>query len=188
MKIFIILLLISLSLLSCATPMGPVKDPTNRTRVLPAKNYIEGIKPEYQFGPECVPVSVKMVLQYYGVNVSIKEVADGLRQTYSGTETTNIDPYVKKYGFSFLWWQDPEFEKPWTKQYISSNMPVLAVGGYVGVGQKSHMVVVMGYDDGRKRFSILNPWYKGVVTHTYHEFMEWHTHKGVGSSIGVIRR
>ena len=27
----------------------------------------------------------------------------------------------------------------------------------------------MGYDDGRKRFSILNPWYKGVVTHTYHE-------------------
>ena len=168
--------------------MGPVKDPTNRTRVLPAKNYIEGIKPEYQFGPECVPVSVKMVLQYYGVNVSIKEVADGLRQTYSGTKTSNIDTFVKKYGISFLWWQDPEFEKPWTKQYISSNMPVLAVGGYVGVGQKSHMVVVMGYDDGRKRFSILNPWYKGVVTHTYHEFMEWHTHKGVGSYIGVIRR
>ena len=168
--------------------MGPVKDPVDPSRTLPAKHYIEGIKPEYQFGPECVPVCVKMVLQYYGINVSIKEVAEGLKQTYFGTKTSNIDAFVKKYGFSFSQRQDPEFEKPWTKHYISSNMPVLAVGGYVGMGQGGHMVVVMGYDDGRKRFPILNPWHKGVVTHTYHEFMEWHTHKGFGSSIGVIRR
>ena len=81
--------------------MGPVKDPVDPSRELPAKHYIEGIKPEYQFGPECVPVCVKMVLQYYRINVSIKEVAEGLKQTYFGTKTSNIDAFVKKYGFSF---------------------------------------------------------------------------------------
>lgn len=183
-----ILILVSCSLFCCATPMGPVRDPANRTRTLPPRHYIEGIKPEYQFGPECVPVCVKMVLQYYGVNLSIKEVADGVGQTKFGTRRSDIGAFVKKHGLNFIQWRDPEFEKPWVKHFISSQAPVLAAGGYVAYGQRSHMIVVMGYDDIKKRFSILNPWHKGVITETYHEFMEWHTHRGLGSYIGVIRK
>ncbi|OGP72700.1 MAG: hypothetical protein A2V86_12055 [Deltaproteobacteria bacterium RBG_16_49_23] len=174
----------ALALFSCSTPLGPVKDPTNHDRILSAKHYIEGIKPEYQFGPECAPVSIKMVLQSHGINLSIQEVAEGTKQTLAGTSRSNIAPFVTRHGFKYREIRDYEFSKPWIKYYISTQHPVLVSGNHSSRIVR-HMIVVMGYDDTKKRFYVLNPWHKGVTTMNYHEFMEWHTYKAE-SYVGVI--
>ena len=173
----------------CVTPIGPIQNPIQTDQLLPEKHYIQGIKPQLQWTAECAPVAIKMVLDYYGVNLSIKEISSSVKQTMIGTRMDEIEPFLTRIGLQIKHHQDTDFKKPWIKYYISNNQPVLISGGhYLGMGGVGHMVVAIGYDDTKKYFYIVDPGQKSVLTYTYHQIQEWHTERGHSSVIAILKK
>lgn len=176
-------------LAGCATPIGQIKNPIHTDQFLPEKHYIQGIKPQLQWTAECAPMSIKMVLDYYGFNISLEEISSGVKQTRMSTRTSDIGPFLNRIGFQMNLHQDTDFKKPWMKYYISNNQPVLVSGGHFGrMGQVGHMVVAVGYDDIKRYFYLIDPNQKAVVTYTYHQFHDWHTHRGYSNVMAILKK
>jgi len=176
-------------LAGCATPIGTIKNPVQPEQYLPEKHYIQGLKPQLQWIAECVPVSMKIVLDYYGINISLEEISAGVKQTRIATRTSDIGPFLNRIGLQMKLHQDTDFKKPWMKYYISNNHPPLVSGGHFGhMGQVGHMVVAVGYDDTKKYFYMLDPNQKAVITYTYHQFHDWHTYRGYSNVMAILKK
>lgn len=189
MKKMIVGGLMLMALVGCATPIGPIKNPVQADKLFPEKHHIQGIKHRLQWTAECAPVSIKMVLDYYGFNISLEEISSGVKQTMRATRSADIESFLNRIGLQVKHHRDTDFKKPWMKYYISNNQPVLVSGGHFGhMGQVGHMVVAVGYDDIKRDFYVIDPSQKAVVAYTYHQFHDWHMQRGYSSVMAILKK
>ncbi|PIP23240.1 MAG: hypothetical protein COX90_01850 [Candidatus Nealsonbacteria bacterium CG_4_10_14_0_2_um_filter_38_17] len=90
-----------------------------RTNILPVKSFQETL-----YGGYCGPASLKMVLEYYGMDKSEKELAEMLKcDTKQGTNGKSIAEAAKKLGFEVEIKDNSSFED--IKIWLDKNIPVI---------------------------------------------------------------
>lgn len=124
---------------------------------------------------ECVPVSILMILEYFGINKSQDELKVDLRWNPArGVLTKDIVNFpAEKYGLkTFVFWQGSLDEL--TKQ-IAQGRPVLVrmwideKSGYMGT--VSHSVIAIGYDYS-KSVVYLNDPSRGLRKEKFSRFLD----------------
>jgi ABC-type bacteriocin/lantibiotic exporter with double-glycine peptidase domain len=161
-KIFwscLILFLAIVALLGCVTG-PPVKNPQITKSNLPQKHFIENVPIYRQTYMDCGPTSIRMILNFYGKNYSQEEIVKARKGR--GTGVSDMESYARTQGFEvhpFYDWKKEEM-----KYLLAQGYPLIAVGmpppewsksgRYLGEG---HYVVLVGYDDLKKIFTVHDP-------------------------------
>lgn len=109
---------------------------------------------------DCGPTSLRMVLNFYGKNLSQDEI--GRARKGRGTVVSDMESYPRSLAFevySFYDWKKEEM-----KHLLAQGYPLIALGvrppewtkgeRYSGEG---HYVVVVGYDDFKNIFNVYDP-------------------------------
>jgi hypothetical protein len=151
--------LVFLSLLGCAG-RSPLRDSDPSRLDYPLAHRIEQV-PVYRQAPmECGPAALRMVLNYYGRRLTDQDVREARRGKL--TSVYAMESFAKSLGFGFYRFYAGRKEK--MKFFISKGYPLIALGvqprnwvageTYTGEG---HYVVVIGYDDLRRIFHVIDP-------------------------------
>jgi ABC-type bacteriocin/lantibiotic exporter with double-glycine peptidase domain len=141
--------------------------------MLPERIMIEGIKIEKgQSFADCVPVSLEAIFKFYGKNIDRKEIDERVHKSW-GTKTKDWTDYAKEQGFNVYSFYDRTRDKRGIKFFLAQKLPVF-VSGSQWVGWQGHIVILVGYDDGKKIFYIADPEWRAIQERRYLDFNEWH--------------
>jgi predicted double-glycine peptidase len=173
----VILILISLILLSCASG-PPVKNSSISKSNLPQKYSIPKVPLYRQTYMDCGPTSMRMVLNFYGKNYSQEEIVKARKGR--GTTVSNMESYARSQGFEVYSYYDSKKEE--MKYLLVQGYPLIALGvpppnwprrsRYLGEG---HYVVVVGYDDEKNMFIIQDPGPGARMGVPYEIFRDFHS-------------
>ena len=93
----------------------------------------------------CAPATLKMALEYVGINKSEKELAKELKTTpEEGTDYRNIINFVKKSGLFFYEKSNSTLEE--LENLIRNNYPVI-VSFVEPIHEEDHFALVVGIED-----------------------------------------
>jgi len=140
---------------------------------LPRKLILDAVPQYYQKGPNCGPISLQMVLAYYGVNLPKKQIEEDVRSG-RGTSPVSLMKYAQSQGFKV------EDKYSGTINDLAGN---LAKGRPVIVKQwmkteaklrqvSSHYRVVLGYDVDSQTIYMRDPNKSGLSRASFQEFNE----------------
>jgi len=102
----------------------------------------------------CGPASLKMVLEYWGIEKSEKEIALACNHTYEyGCQGEDMVIAAKKFGFDALIKNNSNIQE--LKKYVDLGIPVI-IDWFCGDIPDGHSSVVVKVDD--KNVYILDPW------------------------------
>jgi ABC-type bacteriocin/lantibiotic exporter with double-glycine peptidase domain len=156
---FLILFLAGVTLLGC-TAGPPIKHPQLTKSNLPQKYLIENVPIYRQPYMDCGPTSLRMVLNFYGQNLSQEEI--GKARKGRGTTVSDLESYARSAGFEVYSFYD--LKKEDMKYFIAQGYPLIALGvvppewskgqRYSGDG---HFVVLVGYNDLKNIFNVNDP-------------------------------
>jgi uncharacterized protein YvpB len=150
------------------TATGVPASPTpsvNLTSIQPSV-LISGVIQEYQGWNNCGPTTLKMLLTYYGKDVTQKEIA---AFTKPDPDDKNVSPnelaaYVDMTGMGVLVRENGTLER--LKSLLSNGLPVMIESGYVTPSGKEgwmgHYKLLIGYDD--QQFTFMDS-YEGPNLH-----------------------
>jgi hypothetical protein len=176
-KILPVIILCVILVFGCtAAPMRTpnVNDPS---LMLPEQVMIEGIKIELgQSFTDCVPVVLEAVLKFYGKNIDRKEIDEKVHKSW-GSKTVDWVNYVKQQGFNVYSFYDRTRDKRGIKFFLAQQVPVLSTGS-VRVGWQGHIVILVGYDDRKKTFYVVDPEWRATQQKRYLDFYDWHKRQG----------
>ena len=152
------ILILAVVTLSVAGP--PAKDPQITKSNLPQVQFIEDVPIYRQPSMDCGPTSLRMVLNFYGQNLSQDEI--GKARKGRGTTVSDMEGYPRSLGFAIYSYFD--WKKEQMKYLLAQGYPLIALGvpppqwskgqRYSGEG---HYVVVVGYDDSKNIFHVQDP-------------------------------
>jgi uncharacterized protein YvpB len=155
----IILLSFLILLLGCAAG-PPIKEPQITKSNLPQQHLITNVPIYRQPYMDCGPTSLRMVLNFYGKNLSQEEIGKARRGR--GTTVSDMESFPRSMGFevySFYDWKKEEM-----KYLIAQGYPLIALGvrppnwskneKYSGEG---HYVVLVGYDESKNIYNVHDP-------------------------------
>jgi ABC-type bacteriocin/lantibiotic exporter with double-glycine peptidase domain len=155
----IILFLSIMLLLGCAGG-PPIKNPQITKSNLPQQHLIENVPIYRQPYMDCVPTSLRMVLNFYGKNLSQEEVSKVRRGR--GTSFEDMESYPRSLGFGLYSFYD--WKKDQMKYLLAQGYPLIALGVCPPEwaegqrpGGEGHAVVVVGYDDFKNIFNVYDP-------------------------------
>ncbi len=133
-----------------------------------------------QKGPWCVAASAEMVLKYYGFPGRQDDIAFGVYENRNtGTTLATICRYINRIAGLRAWLRERTgFEV--VKRCIDSNVPVMVPMKEPGQSE-GHLVVVIGYDDGRQLMTLAEPATGLAVQVPYRNFLKVWT----GASVTV---
>jgi len=161
-RIFLIvhIFFLGVALLVGCTTSPPIKNPQVTQSNLPQKCFIENVPIYRQPYMDCGPTSLRMVLNYYGKNLSGEEISKARKGR--GTLVSDMEGYPTTIGFQVYSYYDTKKEE--MKYLLAQGYPLIALGvrppnwskseRYSGEG---HYVVVVGYDDLRNIFNVHDP-------------------------------
>ena len=171
------ILFLGVALLVGCTTSPPVKNPQVTQSNLPQKCFIENVPIYRQPYMDCGPTSLRMVLNYYGKNLSGAEV--GKARKGRGTLVSDMEGYPTTIGFQVYSYYDTKKEE--MKYLLAQGYPLIALGvrppnwskseRYSGEG---HYVVVVGYDDLRNIFNVHDPNWGRRMEIPYDIFKDFH--------------
>jgi ABC-type bacteriocin/lantibiotic exporter with double-glycine peptidase domain len=172
MKKLVFLVFINVFFIGCTT--GPPFTENTSSR-----HYINGVKviSGDRFGT-CFPSTLAMVLNFYGDAVHKDEVAEQIQKISGGSTAKDAIQFLEKRGYKYTFFKYEGSNKQTLKNYISMNYPTIISGQYANTSLL-HVVVVRGFDDGKKIFFINDPNMYGVLKISYSEF-DWFC-EGAGS-------
>ena len=171
-KILALIVFCVISVIGCAIAPMHTPSPKNPSVMLPERIMIEGIKIKRgQAFRDCAPVALEAVLKFYGKNIDRKEIDEAVHLGW-GSQISDCIAYVKKQGFDVYSFYDPSQDKRGIKFFLSQHFPVLVIGG--GLSWKSHIVILIGYDDQKKIFYVADPEWRAIRQERYLDFDEWH--------------
>jgi len=169
------ILILAVVTLSVAGP--PAKDPQTTKSNLPQVQYIENVPIYRQPSMDCGPTSLRMVLNFYGQNLSQDEI--GKARKGRGTTVSDMESYPRSLGFaihSYFDWKKEEM-----KYLLAQGYPLIALGvapPQWSKGQRysaeGHYVVVVGYDDSKNIFHVQDPNGGRKLEVPYDVFKEFH--------------
>ncbi len=172
----IIPLLAIVWLLGCAAG-PPVKNPDITESNLPPQHLIQKVPIYRQPYMDCVPTSLRMVLNFYGKNISQEEV--GRVRRGRGTSLEDMESYPRGLGFGLFSFFDSKKDR--MKYFLAQGYPLIALGVCPpewAEGQRArsegHAVVVVGYDDSKKIFHVNDPNGGRRLKIPYNIFKEFH--------------
>ncbi|MBM4339386.1 MAG: hypothetical protein FJ110_07560 [Deltaproteobacteria bacterium] len=155
----VILFSVIVSLLGCAAG-PPVKNSQITKSNLPQQHLIENVPTYRQPYMDCGPTSLRMILNYYGKNLSQEEI--GRARKGRGTSVSDMESYPRSLGFEVHAYFD--WKKEEMKYLVAQGYPLIVLGvpppewyksgRYSGEG---HYVVVVGYNDLKNVFIINDP-------------------------------
>lgn len=155
----IILFLAIMSLLGCAGG-PPIRNREITKSNLPLQHHIDNVPIYRQPYMDCGPTSLRMLLNFYGKNLSQEEISRA--RWGRGTTVSDMESYPKSFGFGVYSFYD--WKKQDMKYLIAQGYPLIALGvrppnwskneKYSGEG---HYVVVVGYDESRQIFNVNDP-------------------------------
>ena len=141
-----------------ATAIPPTPTPSIALVPIQASVLISGVEQEFQGWNNCGPTTLKMLLHYYGQDVTQKEIA---AFTKPDPDDKNVSPnelaaYVDKSGMGVLVRENGTLDR--LKQLLSNGLPVMIESGYVTPSGKEgwmgHYKLLIGYDD--KQFTFMD--------------------------------
>ena len=141
-----------------ATDVSPTPTPSVYLAPIQSSVVINGVEHEYQGWNNCGPTTLKMLLKYYGQNVTQKEIATF---TKPDPDDKNVSPnelaaYVDTTGMGALVRENGTLER--LKLLLSNGLPVMIESGYVTPSGKEgwmgHYKLLIGYDD--KQFTFMD--------------------------------
>ena len=189
MKINILALITFCVMLVTGCATAPMRTPNVKdlSLMLPEKVMIEGIKIEHgQSFLDCVPVVLEAVFKFYGKNINRKEINERILKGWGGTKTKDWKEYVKEQGFIVYSFRDKTQDKRGIKFLLAQNLPVLVVGkGFSGSGS-GHIVILVGYDDGKRIFYVADPERRAIQEWGYLDFQKWHERGGGYEGYGYV--
>lgn len=151
-------LMVVLVLYTSCVKEPPVKD---SQATLPEMSFIKDVPVYRQGHKECGPMSLQMVMNFYGKNLIKDEIVKSMSMNSYGTTLSEMERYAKAQKFEPYTFYGREKKM---KYLIAQGYPLIAVGeipanwypngSYTGLG---HFVVVVGYDDNEKVFTINDP-------------------------------
>ena len=130
-----------------------------------AKRYvIPGIETRTEFkSAYCMPNSLSLVLQYWGVPVSAKAIGQQITAADIGTTLTDTAWYVQRRGLQH--WILPLASVEDVKQWLDQRIPVLL---YV----PHHVLAVLGYDEALESFIVYDVATEDIwVDHPIEQFL-----------------
>jgi ABC-type bacteriocin/lantibiotic exporter with double-glycine peptidase domain len=144
-----------------------------------SRHYINGVKAISgdRFGT-CFPSTLAMVLNFYGDAVNKDEIAEQIQKTLGGSTLRDATQFLEKREYKYTFFEYQGSDDPTLKNYISMNYPIIMPGQYANI-PGLHVVVVRGFDDGKKIFFVNDPNKYGVLKISYSEF-DWFC-EGAGS-------
>lgn len=161
MKINLAVTLILALCIGCATE-PPIRNPQISKSTLPKVHSIRDVPVYRQGRNECGPTSLQMVMNFYGKNLNKDEIVKSVLIKGSSTPISNMVTYAmaKKFEvYSFYGWNEEKM-----KYLIAQGYPLIAIGeipsNLLGDGRGGgvgHYVVITGYDDIEKKFTINEP-------------------------------
>lgn len=178
MKLLYILIPLIFSIFSCTTI--PINKP------LPDFAIIKNIEIERAQGnSDCIPVALETLFRFYGVNIDRREIRESIGRPL-GTRISYMIPYIREQGFNVYTLKDKDLGKEKLKSYIIQGLPVLVLGGNQS-GSPGHVVILVGYDNSKGIFYIVDPEQIGIQTFEYFDFNEWHQKQGAYGIIIIPR-
>jgi len=156
----------------------PVRNPQFSNSNLPEKYLIEKVPLYKQGHEECGPTSLQMVMNFYGKNLTQEAISEWILRN-KGTSHKAMEFFARKEKFEVYSFYDSKKEK--MKCLLAQGYPLIALGvrppnwpagRYSGAG---HYIVVVGYDDGKKQFSVQDPATGKKYKIPYELFKEFHS-------------
>jgi len=175
-SVLILLAVLAIGVGCAADP--PIRNPQFSKSNLPEKYLIENVPLYRQGHEECGPTSLQMVMNFYGKNLTKEAISEWILRT-KGTSYKEMEFFARKEKFEVYSFYDSKKEK--MKYLLAQGYPLIALGvrppnwpagRYSGAG---HYVVVVGYDDGNKRFSVQDPATGKKYKIPYELFKEFHS-------------
>jgi len=152
------ILILTVVTLCAAGP--PVKNPQITKSNLLQEHFIENVPIYRQPYMDCGPTSLRMVLNFYGQNLSQDEI--GKTRWGRVTRVSDMESYPRTLGFTVYSYYD--WKKEEMKYLLAQGYPLIALGGrppqwakgerFSGEG---HYVVLVGYNDLKNIFHVHDP-------------------------------
>jgi uncharacterized protein YvpB len=149
----------------------------NQIKFTPGTFFIENVPIYRQPYMDCGPTSLRMVLNFYGQNLSQDEM--GKARWERGTRVSDMESYPRTFGFAVYSYYD--WKKEEMKYLLAQGYPLIALGvrppqwskgeRYSGEG---HYVVVVGYDDLKNIFHVHDPNGGRKLEVSYDVFKDFH--------------
>jgi ABC-type bacteriocin/lantibiotic exporter with double-glycine peptidase domain len=162
----------NLFFVSCATNPPLTENSSSR-------HYINGVKTINgdRFGT-CFPSTLAMVLNFYGDTVHKDEIADQIQKISGGSTVKDAIQFLEKREYKYTFFKYQGSDDQTLRNYICMNYPIIIPGQYANI-PGLHVVVVRGFDDGKKIFYVNDSNRYGVTKISYSEF-DWFN-EGAGS-------
>ncbi|MCD6508668.1 C39 family peptidase [Candidatus Poribacteria bacterium] len=125
--------------------------------------------PARQYGPDCGPDSLRMVLNYYGKGVREGDIVRQLksRGKYGGVTLSQLARIARGYDLEAYIMAGLNLEI--LKALLVNKWPPIVT--YRARRDVGHAVVVVGYDDTKKRLMVNDPNFVRVSRIPYHDFI-----------------
>ncbi len=166
---------------------GSISSPANADAPagLPRRFVIDNVPQYYQSQMECGPVAMRMVLAYYGVELTTSAIKEEIFTDESvGTRPEDLAEYPKSLGFQAraVYGDIDELAKS-----IADGCPVIVrqwkTDEAMEEGTVSHYRVVIGYDYDQQMIYMRDPSKSGLSTASFQQFNElWDVQKERGRS------
>lgn len=155
-----------------------------------------GLKPFVQSDDSrCGPAVVKMILDYYGIEVTEDELCPKLQHTYElGCKNSDMENLFKEYGLKIFPKENGTIEE--LKHWVNQGVPVIVDWFTPGVERNDlfmpngHASIIVGVDD--KNVKLLDPEHGGVRLIPHVEFMrvwfDWENTEELSSDSKLVLR
>jgi hypothetical protein len=131
--------------------------------------YLEVPYQKYAGTDWCLPASASMTLNFLGLQISQQELAQKIIKPDGLGDIYKMVKFAKDLGFeaSFTVLTMEEIE-----EYLSNNIPLIAIQKYKESNPLAHARVVIGFDSDKKEIISNDPTIGGNYTMSYETFMD----------------
>jgi tetratricopeptide (TPR) repeat protein len=144
----------------------------------PTSIRLEGVRHEYQRFNNCGPVTVGMAMSFWGSHLTQYQIAPVLKPNKADKNVSpeELAAYARSKSYRVHYGVAGDLSL--LKQLLAAGFAVIAESGFVVPehGWMGHYRLLVGYDDGGKRFFAFDSYYGPKVTLGYSDFDEMWSH------------
>lgn len=150
---------ILVSQMGCASVVPPVEE----------SHYISGVPYVQQETNGCLQASVTMILQYYGLDISLNEVDNNIGQSDGYGDIGKLPDYLQTIGFG-MEYKKLTIDK--IEDILQENKPILAFQHFSLTDSDFHYTVIIGFDSEKQEMIKNDPLKGKDYKESYSNFLD----------------